>query len=225
MIVTSPKNPSAKSITRRRFDAHYRKYESLKKAGEVSRPLSERSVAIIVGRGLELRNTSLYPSEDYHDENLDLKREAERLAARLTERQSGVTIVTVPRKSEVSSIVKDPTVTDLIFLGHGTLGSFDLSLSDKLCWPDLARYTDHLKQGTVVQRTCAPFTRPVNVPLGTFAVNDHRHVVAAPGQVFTELEAMDDALQPVFTEEQVAADALYQFARQKQADINTRLAG
>ena len=225
MIVTSPKNPSEKSIARRRFDTRYRKYESLKRSGNVSRPLTERSVAIIVGRGIELRNTSLYSTEDYYDENLDLKHEAERLAASITSGQADATIVTMPTKAEVASLVQDPTVTDLIFLGHGSLGSFDLTQNVRLAWPDLARYADHLKQGSVVQRTCALFTRPVNVPLGTFIVNDHRNIMAAPGKAFRELEEMDGSIMPVFTEAQVAADALYTFARQKQSDINAGLAG
>ncbi|HSH55818.1 MAG TPA: hypothetical protein VK983_03260 [Candidatus Limnocylindrales bacterium] len=86
--------------------------------------------------------------------------------------------------TDFKSIFSDPSVSDVVIIGHGCLSSVEVTNPDGhdlMDWLDVSRAADHLKTGVVVQRMCGGLPRKLNVPLGLFAVNDHRHVQAAVG--------------------------------------------
>ncbi len=88
--------------------------------------------------------------------------------------------------ADAKRVLQDPEISDIITIGHGSLTQLylnDTAQEGILHWTDVAGMADHLKRGDFVQRQCGHFTMGIApVPLGLFAVDDHRHVFAAVGQ-------------------------------------------
>lgn len=89
---------------------------------------------------------------------------------------------------DVGNVLRDPTISDVVVIGHGCLSSVymkDPRSADTLYdWYDVALDTDHLKTGVFTQRFCGGLRRKLPVPLGTFAMADHRNVLAPIGLYF-----------------------------------------
>ena len=64
--------------------------------------------------------------------------------------------------------------------------------NDRLDWRDVSSMADHLKQGVFVQRHRGNFARQLSVPLGTFAVTNHRNIWAPVGSYFAP-ESLEDS--------------------------------
>lgn len=82
-------------------------------------------------------------------------------------------------KADFRSVMHDPTVSDVVVVGNGCLSSVAVAGRDKrIDWLHISRMSDHLKTGVFVQRFCGFTPRQLNAPLGMFAVDDHRSVLA-----------------------------------------------
>jgi hypothetical protein len=111
--------------------------------------------------------------------------------ARQTEEMGKEPIVLLNAKvHEISDIMRDPAISDIVTVGHGTLACLllldptDLENPDAYDWTDVVEHADHLKTGYFVQRHCGITHRELNVPLGMFAMMDARNIIAATGQNF-----------------------------------------
>ncbi len=87
-------------------------------------------------------------------------------------------------RQEFKEVIKNPDVSGVIVIGHGDLSSIYDDNGDKIDWRDIAKWTTHLKRGHFVQRTCGNTLRDLSVPLGTFALANHRRLFAPVGVSF-----------------------------------------
>lgn len=98
--------------------------------------------------------------------------------------------------SDIRSMLKDPTISSMILIGHGNLSSFFVAdgmrpngkkppvAKMSMNWWDIARAADHLKTGVFIQRHCGTLSNILSVPLGTFAMSYHGNVLAPVGYEF-----------------------------------------
>lgn len=116
------------------------------------------------------------------------RNEALVIAKMLQSRGLGAFAILQADYDDFSEILADTTICSVITVGHGTLSSFFVQRGDNvdgmIDWQDVANMTTHLKSGIFVQRHCGVMSRDLNVPLGTFAMSDHRNVIAPVGQYF-----------------------------------------
>ena len=95
----------------------------------------------------------------------------------------------------MNQIFTDPSISDIVLIGHGNLSKLYLDDGDEYDWRDAHRVSTHLKQGVFIQRFCGNTLRNLSVPLATFAMRDHRNIIAAPRQSFQpEIDPSDEAL-------------------------------
>ena len=92
----------------------------------------------------------------------------------------------------IIDLVQNPNVCSIYVVGNGSLSNLMLDVREYLDWQLLSAVTTHLKQGVFVQRQCGGLSRNLNVPLGTFAVNDFRNVHAAVGADAFYPQSLDD---------------------------------
>ena len=105
----------------------------------------------------------------------------------------------------------DPEVASMYVIGNGSLSTLLLDVRDYYDWTNVADATTHLKRGVFVQRQCGGLTRVLNVPLGLFAVSDHRNVHAALDAEFYPRsldDPVNEKVQPIFTVDQVGYDTI-----------------
>lgn len=88
--------------------------------------------------------------------------------------------------SDIDAVLIDPSISGVYTIGHGTLRSFLINDQDISTyeWNRVSEKADHLKTGTFVQRQCGMLAGDISVPLGTFAVTDHRNVIAPVSHAF-----------------------------------------
>jgi hypothetical protein len=96
---------------------------------------------------------------------------------------------------DVKRVLTDPDYSHMVMVGHGTLSSmyFDTeqNATKRLDWNDLSTMSAHLKTGVFVHWSCTGRYRHLNVPLGTFAVNNLDHVIVPDVREFTP-DTIDD---------------------------------
>lgn len=135
-----------------------------------------------------------------HREIKELSKEALKIADLLVARQYEVEVILNAQAADITDTLQDPAISSIITVGHGTLSGLTIDENTEYDWLDVAQNSDHLKTGSFIQRHCGTFGRILSVPLGTFAVSDHRNVIAPLGVIF-EPEGLlpeDNAcLQPV----------------------------
>lgn len=194
----------------------YAKHEALLDEGSFSNPLSERHLGVITGWGNLVRpNTNNFQPIKFWTETLRYLKEGQLIVDRARKLGFGATILQASAAPEVVDFCNNPALTDLVFVGHGTLASFQIFSKSRVSWQDLSEGLDHLKTGRVVQRHCGLLPLVYNIPLGTFAARDQRDVIAAPGQIFDPM-TLDDRrenakLTRVFDEAHVGMEALRTF--------------
>lgn len=90
-------------------------------------------------------------------------------------------------RSDIESVLCDPEISSIIYLGRGSLSAIQLECwdgkRDFFTWKDVARSADHLKMGPISQLQCGGRSNDLNVPLGTFAASDPRAVYIPRGYV------------------------------------------
>lgn len=172
------------------------KREELLDKGKLSLPSGMGKLSIIVSCAPDFK--SLVNPEDQRKYFLE---EAERLRdERLPEHQR-VTIRQRAIPSDIKFELIDDEVTDMIFIGHGSIGViWTDGGAGKFDWRNVAKSTKHLKQGKIEQRMCGNFPLEYNVPLGTFAVKSLSNVIAAPNVVVPDIHPNDNLFVPIYNE-------------------------
>ena len=173
---------------RQQYREALREWDSLRAVGAFSSPPELGCVAIICS----LHEVEAEPGSEasaYVTENDPeiFRAEAFAIADELMAvgRQPFVAINASP--DDFSDVLTDPSFSDVIVIGHGDLSGVAMDNPDNrdaFDWKDVARTADHLKKGQFVQRHCGKHTRALSVPLGLFAVSDHRSVIAPAGEYF-----------------------------------------
>lgn len=120
-------------------------------------------------------------------------------------------VILNPQPEDMADVMSDPTFSDVVTVGHGTLSTFLLNDNDDpasalgYSWHGAHLDADHLKTGEFIQRHCGLLARHLNVPLGMFVMADARKIYAPVGQQFTPRGlycAENNKLGPVFTNPQ-----------------------
>lgn len=130
-------------------------------------------------------NADTNSAEEYEVAGVHALRVADReVALRGVKR---VVLVENPSTQEALSVIADPNVSSMAFIGHGSLGAFKTWDENEkrmgwLSWYHLLPEVGYLKTGTIEQRTCSrldSFGR-VRMPLGTFIVVDQTKIMTLP---------------------------------------------
>ena len=196
---------------RRAVDQRQRQLE----AGKFSAKSGEGKLSIII-------SSAVTPDTTYASKGREpwyFRLEAECLKEQRSSEHQEVLLRERGSADDVKTDLADPDVTDIIFVGNGTINALFLSGDKYFTWWDAARASTALKQGRVEQRMCGHFPPdvPYHVPLGTFAVSDLRNVTAATGMVIPDRDPADELFQPVFSSPE---DPIGQIQ-----DLNERFAG
>lgn len=199
------------------FKRAVRKWEELKRDENFSAPSDTGRVAILWS------DASFYDeAANQRAESEEFEREADRIRANLLKRCVAATILPRVKFDDVCDVLRDKTVSDVVMIGNGGLDAFLLDQHRKawMTWRDVSNEADHLKTGVFMQRFCGNLYNGLNVPFGTFAVSDHRSVLAAVGVGLPmQMRPQDEALiRPVHDEPQLS----YQKTRELFPLVNTR---
>jgi hypothetical protein len=115
------------------------------------------------------------------------RKEALKIADLTIEEGGEVEVVLNAQVEDFEATFKNPWISDVIVIGHGDLSTLWVNNpndKDKYDWQYVSEDSDHLKTGAFTQRHCGLYRRDLTVPLGTFAMADHRSVIATPGFEF-----------------------------------------
>lgn len=156
-----------------RFERALHKWDQLHEAGSYSAPAELGKLAIMLP--YDHKRETGFVIDDFSSF------EAEALAiADHAKRAGKVAEVAInATKSDFRSVMHDPLVSDIVVIGNGCLSSVALDGTDKrVDWLHLSRMSNHLKTGVFTQRFCGFTPRELNAPLGMFAMNDHRNIMA-----------------------------------------------
>jgi hypothetical protein len=183
------------------------KREGLLRAGKLSLPSGEGVLSIIVsGRGTYPGILDHETVEREHEARLQ---EAKAVKKKLEHQHKGGVLIR-PRAyiQDIKFDLADPIVTDLIFMGHGTINGICTDDDSRyFSWQDASRASNHLKQGVVEQRMCGHFSSDISlsVPMGTFLVSKLADLRAAVGVVLPLADASNSRehlFETVFTAEE-----------------------
>ena len=112
------------------------------------------------------------------------RKEALKIAELILKSGRCVEVILNAMPRDFIEVIQDPMFSDIITIGNGSLSCLymqDNERANLFDWNDISQAADHLKTGRFIQRQCGNFTRRLSVPLGLFAVADHRDVYAALG--------------------------------------------
>jgi hypothetical protein len=166
---------------RRLFNLALEKWEELKDDNYLSIPSEIGKLAIFCALP-EGSNKISEGKYSYSKEARIYRNEAMRIAEMTEQRGTSTTIIFKPTISDFAEVLTDPAYSDIVTVGDGSLSEFYLhDEPGKIAWNDIADLADHLKTGVFEQRQCGVFSRELNVPLGTFCVEDVDNVLAAAG--------------------------------------------
>lgn len=172
---------------RKEFKDAYRKRSQLRADKKFSSSPELGKTAIVVSSFINVHSSitdALSQNDAYEDE-------AKNLAIQLELR--GERPVIIPAIfGLVATVLRDPEVASIYTIGNGALSNIALDNGRLFDWSLVSEYATHLKRGLFVQRQCGGLPRDLNVPLGFFALEDHRHLHAAPGAEFSNRLTEDD---------------------------------
>lgn len=158
------------------FEAAYMRWEALRDAQKFSVAQEVGKTAIIVSSYVNLG----FLEEGEESEDIIFLEEAAEIADEITEEGGTPQIISATQKN-IEQAIRDPEVSDIITIGHGRLGNLTLNTGSHTSWYNIAAMVTHLKQGTFFQRQCGLIDPEFTVPMGFFAVSDHRNIIAAAG--------------------------------------------
>ncbi len=186
---------------RDRYNRALRHWDDLRTSGELSLPAEKGVTAIVCA----LPNSDRYR----HNKDTRIFRKEAFAIADLIRKEGGMPEVVInPTSWDILKATEDPTIASIISIGHGSLG--ELEIGDEVwSWEQVAHDTDHLKQGVFEQRQCGGTSCDLNVPLGTFMVDNHQNVLAAVNVKFAPSglqHPANDHIRPVFDEPRVTYD-------------------
>jgi hypothetical protein len=186
---------------RKQFERAYSRWQELREANELSLPDSEGLTAIV---------SSNYPFYFKRDGGMgiqtdevdieEFEQEAEDIASHLGSLGLASELFIGATAQDMQDILLDREISSVVTIGHGSISDIFLrgAKGGRYDWRDVSADASHLKQGTFTQRQCGIFRRNLNVPLGYFAVSDHKQVRAAVGTFF-DPETYTDNPQKVFS--------------------------
>ncbi|HMT19151.1 MAG TPA: hypothetical protein PKD15_03900 [Candidatus Saccharibacteria bacterium] len=189
---------------RKQFAAAMRQWDQMHEDGSYGAPVEYGTTAIIASAFTDDEPTTPAGTNEliaFRAEALDLEQRV-RLAG-------GSTLVAIDAtRGDIESIIKDPSVANIYLIGNGTMSAVILGEDDnRFDWNDTVNAADHLKSGFFEQRICGGLLRSLNVPVGLFAMQSHRSVIAATGMEFYPMSLEDPEnvkLKPVFETDRVS---------------------
>lgn len=190
-----------------RFERALQKWDQLQEAGSYSAPSVIGKLAIMLPYDHKRESGFVVDDfETFHSEALAIADHA-KAAGKVAE------LAINAGKSDFRDVMRDPTISDVLIIGNGCLSSVALHGPDKrVDWLHLSRMSDHLKTGTFVQRFCGFTPRQLNAPLGMFAVNDHRSIMA-PVNKFIRPRSLthhhNKYIQQVFAQARIDRNAVF----------------
>jgi hypothetical protein len=195
--------------------------ERLLDKGKLSLPSGEGLLAIIVSRVPDY-HSELSPREQ-HKAFLE---EAERIGQERSKDHHAVAVRPMPATASMRMDFADPEITDIILIGHGSIGCLWVDGGRYFDWHMAAKAAHTLKQGRIEQRMCGNLppktgkTRDMkaesiphkySVALGTFAVSNLGNVLAAAGREVSEINPPDELFQPIYTSHGTAPEEIEAF--------------
>lgn len=176
---------------KKRYNKALTKWDILRRAHYYSLPEAEGTTAIICSLEHIYKPDQLESPYNSYKANKELsvfRREALSLADRIYKSGRLAEVAINASSADFKAVLKDPTFASIQVIGHGCLSS--INIKDEygqgyFDWLDVSWESDHLKAGEFVQRTCGNFARGLSGPLGTFAMADHRRVIAPVAEEFT----------------------------------------
>lgn len=144
------------------------------------------------------------------------RKEALSIADICTRNEVDVELVLNASADDFRAILRDPTISDIITIGHGSLSRIHIPNSrndDTFDWEDVARTSDHLKLGSFTQRHCGALGAELSVPYGVFAMSNHSNVWAPVGAYFAPrglLHPHDNSLHQVTANERITYEEVKQ---------------
>lgn len=169
---------------KRRFELACLWHEQLVQDGCVSAPATLGKVAIL----------SWHPRGDYKNDKVNkfertdartFRKEAFALEKLFRAVGKSAEIIFRPQYDDVAEVIKDPSFSDIVTIGNGSLSSYFLEggtgKTIEFDWFDAISVTDHLKTGGFIQRHCGRHALDLNVPIGTFVTENPAYVYAPVG--------------------------------------------
>ncbi len=129
--------------------------------------------------------------EAFHDE-------ADEIAELRSGCYGGIEIRRAAKAPEIARDLGDKEVSDMIFIGHGSISGIWLDTGQTLRWRNVAKHTRYLKQGRIEQRMCGHFSDYDSVPMGTFALLDQRGLIAPVGAEIDDVDPDETLFRPVY---------------------------
>lgn len=169
--------------------------------GKLSLKSGEGKLVIVVSTSPDKRDTDHTPAEQ---KKIFLE-EGERLQALRAPKHQDTVMRPRAFSEDIRMDMNDPEVTDMIFIGHGSIGNFWTDGRKRnFDWLDVAKNargilhnSAHLKQGAIEQRMCGDFPMET-VPFGTAIVSDLRNLHAATGMRIDVDHPSEDLFKPVY---------------------------
>lgn len=174
---------------RSQFNQALRKWDTLHTEASYSLPVDEGDVAILC--------SDFEMGEPVNDvpESVIFKREAERIADTLMQRDIPSEIYYGFTTNDAQDVLTDPTFSSVITIGNGNLSETYAHGGVSVDWRFVSLASDHLKTGRFTMRQCGHAIRHLSAPMGTFAMSDHSDVFAAHGKYLPAvMEASDERL-------------------------------
>jgi hypothetical protein len=211
---------------KRKFERALRKWNQLHEDKAYSAPKEIGKTAIFCST-YELESNQLE-----HETAAALKFEANQLFRIIVNNGQRVTLIDSGTGNDLDVILKDPSISSVITIGHGALpyiytsyGDRENTIGDRYTWNDVSKAADHLKTGYFEQRQCGNATYALSVPMGAFAMVSHSHVWAAANDYFVPLNLSDEEnynIIPVtsadcLTYEEIQRDFPYQSIEERSA--------
>jgi hypothetical protein len=196
---------------KRKFERALRKWNQLHEDKEYSAPKEIGKTAIFCSAYELDRN-----GPD-HETYKALKFEAYQIYKTIIAGGSAAKLIDSGTGNDLNDIFKDPSISSVITIGHGTLSSIFTPYGRRLngfniySWHDVSEAADHLKTGYFEQRQCGNATYELSVPMGAFAMTSHRNVRAAANEFFAPLNLSDeenDLIKPVTTADCLTLDGI-----------------
>lgn len=166
-------------------------------SGKLSLPSSEGRHIVIVSPAADY-NSKLTPEAQKEVFITEGERIAEELEK--TKKFGEVALLRTVNDIEFGMTIKDPEVSDITLIGHGSISALMMPQGVSYDWQDVARAaTTNLKQGEFMQRTCGNVYGR-RLPLATFMMADMRRYYGAMGASVPEEHPPSELFVPVYPE-------------------------
>lgn len=196
---------------RKQYEKAVEKWTDFQIGGKCSVPMEDGIVAVLTSdypynfqRTFDDGDFDPYAAND--DDEIDInnfQQEAILIVEKLGLLGVMTELLTNANMSDVTNVIRDEQISDIIFIGHGALAGIFLTgaKDDFFDWKQASELSTHLKMGSITQRQCGIQPREFNPALGMFLAHDLTLVRAARGVVFDPKGTGDidnQLIEPVF---------------------------